>query len=154
MAAGSPAPVAHAGRSGGQEAAVAAEGGSDDWAQEGRSGGHEEGQWWGGPWSGWDSWKGWDNGWWETRDCWIARQEAEREEELARGVVGQCPLEQLKDDRGLRRRQASPVQAAVAARPSSTDGPSSRWTSTLEPAAAAPPPTAGPQPPAPPVATP
>ncbi len=49
------APRAHAGRSGGQEAAVAAEEDSGDWAQEGRSGGQEEGQWWGGPWSGWDS---------------------------------------------------------------------------------------------------
>eukprot|EP00959_Pyramimonas_sp_CCMP1952_P335753 7030452-Pyramimonas_sp.AAC.1 len=85
-AADDPRPMARAGRSGGQGAAVAAEEDSGDWAQEGRSGGHEEGQWLDGPSSGWDSWKGLDNGWWETRDWWIARQGAEREGELARGA--------------------------------------------------------------------
>ena len=82
----------------------------------------------------WNSWK--DNGWrdwsdWEwPRDsgsgaasgeippevvAWVALQEAEREEERARGATGPGPLEQPRDDREpLLRRPHSPVRCVAA----------------------------------------
>ena len=154
-----------AGRSGGQEEAEEEEGkrpedlgdGTGEW-----SGWQKPPDWKkSSGWHGWTdySWRGWSDGGWprdsgsgaasgeRQPECfgWRAQQEAEREEERARGATGPGPLEQLRGDRGPPCRQFSPVhdvglrpQAAVAARPSSSPPGRSGG------------PPAGPQPPAPP----